>query len=168
MKREKREEENFHITVRVPRHAAFSEHMDIKLKVQSEHDDYSYAVEVRLIEVHYRLWAVTRIAHGQESRVRRHQIQDNVMACGNVLNTDIHWIFLWRHAPFRVQPRLHEVPLDKHALSTLGPSFGTEHIVREYSLDIDVFLSIYGRSHRIRFENNAITLLPYDLHLENE
>lgn len=166
--RRKLEEENFHVTISVPRHAVFSEHMDIRLKVQSDEDDYSYAVEVRLIEVHYRLWAVTRIAHGPESRVGRHQVQANVMACGNVLNTDIHWIYLRRHAPFRVQPRLHEMPLDKHAFSTLGPSFGTQHIVREYSLDIDVFLSIYGKSHRIRFEKNEITLLPYELYLENE
>lgn len=166
--RRKLDEENFHITIDVPRYAVFSEHMDVRLKIQSDDDDYSYAVEVQLIEVHYRLWAVTRIAHGQQSRVGRHQVQRNVMACGNALSTDIHWIFLRRHAPFRVQPRLHGMPLDKHAFSTLGPSFGTQHIVREYCLDVDVFLSIYGKSHRIRFEKNEVTLLPNEFHLGNE
>lgn len=168
IRRQKLEEENFHITICVPNHAVFSEHMDVRLKVQSDNDDYSYAVEVRLVEVHYRLWASTRISHGQGSRVCRHQVQGNVMACGSVLNTDSHWIYLRRHAPFRIQPRLHGMPLDKHAFSTLGPSFGTQHIVREYSLDIDVFLSIYGRSHRVRFEKNELILLPYEFHLVND
>lgn len=170
VRRQKFEEETFHVTMCVPRYAVFSEHMDISLKVQSESDDYSYAVEVRLTEVHYRLWSSTRIAYGQVSRVCRHQVQSNDIPCGSILAIDSHWESLRRNAPFRVQPRLQNMQLDKneHAFGTLGPSFGTQHIVREYSLDIDIFLTIYGRSHRVRFDKNELILLPYDLHLVNE
>lgn len=167
VRRQKLEEETFHVTMCIPRYAVFSEHMDISLRVQSDNDKYSYAVDVRLTEVHYRLWSSTRIAYGQVSRVCRHQVQGNVMTCGSILAVDL-WESLRRNAPFRVQPRLHGMPLDKHAFGTLGPSFGTQHIVREYSLDIDIFLSIAGKSHRVRFEKNELILLPYELHLVNE
>lgn len=170
LRRQKLEEETFHITMCIPKYAVFSEHMDIALKVQSDNEDYSCAMEVRLTEVHYRLWSSTRIAYDQVSRICRHQVQSNVMTCGSMLAIDSRWESLRRNAPFRVQPRLHSIPLDRDAdaFGTIGPSFGTQHIVREYSLDIDIFLSIYGQSHRVRFENNELILLPYEIHLENE
>lgn len=168
VRRQRLEEESVHVTLCIPRYAVFSEHMDISLKVQTRNDDYLYDVDARLTEVHYRLWASTRISCGQVSRVCRHQVQMNIMTCGNGLDLDSHWLSLRRNAPFRVQTRLHGMPFDQHGFSTLGPSFGTQHIVREYTLDIDIFLSLHGKSHRVRFEKNELILLPHETHLVNE
>ncbi|KAK5948407.1 hypothetical protein OHC33_010581 [Knufia fluminis] len=161
-------EERFHVTIWVPRVAPFSDHLDISLKVQTEIDDPLRVVEVRLTKVEYRLWATTRIAYDQTVRTRRHQIQSNVCTCNSLLELNSYWVSLRRHAPFRIQPKIHGVPLDKNSFSTLGPSFGTNNILREYSLDIDLFLLIYGKTHRARFENNELILLPYEMHLVNE
>lgn len=167
LNRSKMEQEPFHVTLWLPRYAAFTDHMDISLKVQTDDKNHERSVQVRLTRVEYRLWSLTRIAQNHTSRTRRHRIQANICTCSSLLQIK-HWTSLRAHAPFRVQPRAHGLPLDKDSFSSLSPSFGAQNIVREYSLDIDVFLSIYGTVHRARFENNELVLLPHEMHLENE
>lgn len=159
------EQECFHVTIWIPRFAPFTDHMDISLKVQTENEDSLRIVEVRLKKVQFRLWATTRVTCNEMMRTRRHEIQSNTCTCNSLLGLNSYSVSLRRHAPFRIQPRIHGVPLDKTSFSTLGPSFATSNVLREYSLDVDIFLLIYGKIHRIRFENNELILLPHELHL---
>ena len=157
-------QECFHVTVWMPRFAPFTDHLDISLRVQADNEDPLRIIEVRLTKVEYRLWATTRIAYNEVQRTRRHQIQTNVCTCNNLLELNSYWVSLRRHAPFRVQPKIHGIPLDKNSFSTLGPSFATGNVLREYTLDVDLFLRIYGKTHRIRFEHNELILLPHEIH----
>lgn len=168
VKRPKVEQECFHVTLWLPRFAAFTDHMDICLKVQTDNENPQRVVQVRLMRVEYRLWALTRIAQEQTFRTQRHQIQANAFPCSSLLESNGLWKSLRQHAPFRIQPRLHGLPLGKDSFSSLCPSFGAQNIVREYSLDIDIFLSIHGTTHRARFEDNELVLLPHEMHLEDE
>ena len=161
-------EERLHITLSLPAYAAFTEHMDISIKVETADDDPLRYVQARLVKVEYRLWAITGIVHQQESRTHRHQIQSNSCSCSTLLDTNCLWASLRRHAPFRVQPRLHGLPLGKDSFSSLSPSFGSQNIIREYALDVDLFLAIQGVVYRVRFEDNELVLLPHEIHLEPE
>ncbi|KAK5095871.1 Arrestin domain-containing protein 1 [Exophiala xenobiotica] len=162
------EQECFHVTIWLPSNAPFTDHMDLYMKVLPGNDDPLRVVEVRLTKVEYRLWATTRVAYNDTLRTRRHQIQSNVFICNTLLELSSYWVSLRRHAPFRIQPKIHGVPLGKDSFSTLGPSFATSNVLREYSLDIDLFLLIYGKTHRVRFENNELILLPHELQLAGD
>jgi len=56
------------------------------------------------------------------------------------------------------------MPLDKHSFGTLGPSFGTHNIVREYKLDIILLITAWGKDYRVTFEDNELIVLPHDMH----
>lgn len=162
------QQECFHVTLWVPPCAPFTDHMDMYMKVLPENEDPFRVVEIRLMKVEYRLWATTRVAYNNVLRTRRHLIQSNTCTCNTLLDLSGYSVSLRRHAPFRIQPKIHGIPLDNNSFSTLGPSFATSNILREYSLDIDVFLWIYGKTQRVRFDNNELILLPYDMHLAGD
>lgn len=166
------EHEKFHITLWLPRYTAFTDHIDMSLKIESARkaDDTEasqhrpmQSSQARLMRVEYRLWASTRVTHGQSSRASRHQVQNNVCHSSTLLETDKHWSSLRRHAPFRVQPRLHGMPFDKVSFGSLSPSFAWHNIVREYTLDVDIFIKLCGVVHRVRFENNELVILPQEI-----
>lgn len=169
--------ERFHVTLWLPRYATFTDHIDMSLKIEAvpkkninttpQHGPMN-SIQARLVRIEYRLWALTTIMHDEASRTSRHQVQNNVCHSSTLLETNEHWASLRRHAPFRVQPRLHGMPFDKVSFGSLSPSFGWQNIIREYSLDVDIFIKLFGAVHRVRFENNELVILPHDVYLENE
>lgn len=157
--------ERFDVTLCLPRYAAFTDHMDISLKIQTEDQDPMRILEIRLTRVEYRLIASTRVTYDQASRHHRQQIQCCVCNCSAFLGVNGGWVSLRRYAPFRVQPKIHGMPLDKNTFSTFGPSFATDNIIREYTLDIDLFILIYGKLQRFRYEDNELIVVPQEVYL---
>jgi len=157
--------ELFRVVLLLPRYAAFSEHMDISLKVETGLDSFSCGgMDLTLAEVKYQLWASTRVAFDQTSRTHQHLVQQESVFSVSRLSPNNHWLSLDRWAPFRVQPRRYGMPLDKHSFGTLGPSFGTHNIVREYKLDIILLIKAWGKDYRVTFEDNELIVLPHDMH----
>lgn len=156
----------FRITMLLPHCAAFSEHMDISVKVESISNDQdpNSAIEfdLTLSEVEYQLWASTRVAFDKTSRFKQHLVQQESIHSISSLSANEHWISLRRKAPFRVQPRLYGMPFDKTSFSTIGPSFGTQNVMREYKLNIILFIVAWGETHRVSFEDNEVIVLPHE------
>ncbi|KAJ9653092.1 hypothetical protein H2198_007706 [Neophaeococcomyces mojaviensis] len=157
--------ESFRVVLLLPRYAAFSEHMDISIKVETVPKGLPLGgFDLTLAEVKYQLWASTRVAFDRTSRARQHLVQQESVFSVSRLSANNHWLSLRRWAPFRVQPRLYGMPLDKDSFSTVGPSFGTQNIVREYKLDIILLITAWGKNYRVTFEDNEMIVLPHEMH----
>lgn len=159
-------EQQVQVTLWLPQQVPFSDHLDLSVKVETQGENAW--MQARLIRVEYRLWASTRIGDRHAPRTLRHQLQENICPCSTILDSTGLWTSIRRHAPFRVQPLLSGTALDKRTYSCLCPSFGTHNLLREYVLDVSLFVSVCDVVHKIGFEGNGLVLLPHEFYVEND
>lgn len=168
IKNVREKEESLQLTLWLPRYAAFSEHIDLSVKLETEKEDPLRIIQARLKRVEYRLWALTRIGDRRKQRTERIQVQKNVCPCSTILDTNGFWTSLRRHAPFRVHPLRPGIALDDLNFTSISPSFGMHNVVREYELDVSLFVSVCNVVHRITFESNELVLLPREFYVDND